>query len=54
MQLVVAYDPPQNVTQYIQARGRARAAGSTYAWLLPATPCEERTKVESKQASLVG
>lgn len=33
MQLVVAYDPPPDVTMYIQCRGRARAPGSIYAWL---------------------
>lgn len=51
-QLVVAYDPPTNVTQYIQARGRARAPDSTYAWMRPASSAE-RSKVEGKRGSLL-
>lgn len=50
MQMVVAYDPPLNVTLYIQSRGRARAAGSTYAWLRPEVG--GRIQMEDKKNSL--
>jgi hypothetical protein len=53
MQIVVAYDPPGHVTQYIQARGRARSPGSTYAWLRPSISCPERTNMEKKQQQLI-
>lgn len=29
-EMVIAMDPPQTVTQYIQCRGRARKRGSVY------------------------
>lgn len=51
MQMVVAYDPPPNVTLYIQSRGRARAEGSTYAWLRPKV--QGRLQMEDKKDSLV-
>lgn len=35
LQAVIAFDPPKEVTPYIQARGRARKAGSHYYWLAP-------------------
>jgi hypothetical protein len=53
MQMVVAYDPPSHVTQYIQARGRARSPGSTYAWLRPSNFCPESAKMVDKQQQLI-
>jgi hypothetical protein len=54
LQLVVAYDPPLDVTLYIQARGRARAPGSTYAWMLPQSlTSQERKKMLEKHDSLI-
>jgi hypothetical protein len=52
LQMVVAYDPPSNVTLYIQSRGRARAEGSRYAWLRP-SGFKERAQVETKKQSLL-
>lgn len=33
--MVVAFEPPPNVTTYIQSRGRARQPGSTFCWMVP-------------------
>lgn len=35
LQAVVAFDPPTDVTCYIQARGRARKCNSHYCWMAP-------------------
>lgn len=35
LQAVVAFDPPSDITCYIQARGRARKCNSRYYWMAP-------------------
>eukprot|EP00878_Enallax_costatus_P003037 GHUV01003235.1.p1 GENE.GHUV01003235.1~~GHUV01003235.1.p1 ORF type:complete len:473 (+),score=137.64 GHUV01003235.1:72-1421(+) len=58
-QAVVAFDPPNEVTQYIQARGRARKAGSKYYWLAPDSleqtldPKQAKLKVSYRMEKLV-
>lgn len=51
VQAVVAFDPPNNVTTYIQARGRARKAGSFYYWLTPDSQEIDPKKAVSRQMS---
>ena len=51
-QMVTAFEPPPTITNYIQARGRARKAGSRYCWLVPESQ-PERSKVENKKEQLV-
>jgi hypothetical protein len=51
-QLVVACETPPNVTNYIQARGRARHRDSQFCWLLPRS-LDERAKVEAARDALL-
>ncbi|WIA14738.1 hypothetical protein OEZ85_003224 [Tetradesmus obliquus] len=41
-ELVVAFEPPTDVTQYIQARGRARKRNSEYCWMVPSCPAKTK------------
>jgi endoribonuclease Dicer len=51
-QLVTAFEPPPNITNYIQARGRARKEGSKYCWFVPESQ-PERSKEENRRDMLV-
>lgn len=46
---VCRFDPPRTLPQYIQSRGRARMAGSTFVIMLEEGPSKERETVEALQ-----
>ncbi|KAG8856530.1 Dicer-like protein 1 [Serendipita sp. 411] len=46
---VCRFDPPKTLPQYIQSRGRARQAGSSFIIMLEEGPTPERGKVEMLQ-----
>uniref|UniRef100_A0A383WL31 P-loop containing nucleoside triphosphate hydrolase protein n=1 Tax=Tetradesmus obliquus TaxID=3088 RepID=A0A383WL31_TETOB len=53
-ELVVAFEPPTDVTQYIQMRGRARKRGSKYCWLVRSSSptAEEEEEEEEEEEAL--